>query len=95
MKDKIVPPLKGGPGENLGALVGGYVKDPVPGMHPWVVSFDLNSLYPHLMLQYNMSPETFVGDRREYVTQDMVLQGEYHNDDPRCISVCKWCLFQK
>jgi len=87
MKDKMVPPLKGGPGENLGALVGGYVKDPVPGMHPWVVSFDLNSLYPHLMLQYNMSPETLVNDRREYVTQDMVLNGEYQNDDPS-VSVC-------
>jgi DNA polymerase elongation subunit (family B) len=87
LRDKIVPPLKGGPGENLGGLVGGYVKDPVPGMHPWVVSFDLNSLYPHLMLQYNMSPETWVSDRREYVTQDMVLEGEFTNDDPD-VSVC-------
>lgn len=87
MSDKIVPPLKGGPGDHLDGLVGGYVKDPVPGMHPWVVSFDLNSLYPHLMLQYNMSPETWVSDRREYVTQEMVLNGEFQNDDPS-VSVC-------
>ena len=80
MKDKIVPPLKGGPGMRAGDLVGGYVKDPKVGMHPWVVSFDLNSLYPHLMLQYNMSPETYMPDDREYVTQDMVLKGEYQND---------------
>ncbi len=80
--DKIVPPIKGGPGDNLGALVGGYVKDPDQGMHPWVVSFDLNSLYPHLMLQFNMSPETWIDDRREYVTQDMVLSDDYINDDP-------------
>jgi len=80
--DKIVPPIKGGPGANLGALVGGYVKDPEQGMHPWVVSFDLNSLYPHLMLQFNMSPETWIDDRREYVTQDMVLTDDYVNDDP-------------
>ena len=80
--DKIVPPIKGGPGDNLGALVGGYVKDPEQGMHPWVVSFDLNSLYPHLMLQFNMSPETWIDDRREYVTQDMVLTDDYVNDDP-------------
>ena len=79
MKDKIVPPVKSGPGARAGDLVGGYVKDPRPGMYPWVVSFDLNSLYPHLMLQYNMSPETYLPDEREYVTQDMVLQDKFQN----------------
>jgi len=39
---------------------GGYVKDPQVGMHEWVMSFDLNSLYPNLIVQYNMSPETYV-----------------------------------
>ena len=29
-------------------------------MHKWVMSFDLNSLYPHLIMQYNISPETLV-----------------------------------
>ena len=86
MKDKIVPPLKTGPGMRAGDLVGGYVKDPKVGMHPWVVSFDLNSLYPHLMLQYNMSPETYISDDREYVTQDMVLKGDYLNKN-RNVSV--------
>ena len=33
---------------------GAYVKDPQVGMHKWVVSFDLNSLYPHLIMQYNI-----------------------------------------
>jgi DNA polymerase elongation subunit (family B) len=42
-------------------IIGAYVKDPQTGMHEWVVSFDLNSLYPHLIMQYNISPETFVG----------------------------------
>ena len=37
---------------------GAYVKDPLVGKHDWVVSFDLNSLYPHLIMQYNISPET-------------------------------------
>jgi DNA polymerase elongation subunit (family B) len=82
IKDKVIPPLKTGPGMRAGDLVGGYVKDPKVGMHPWVVSFDLNSLYPHLMLQYNMSPETYMPEDREYVTQDMVLKGEYQNDRP-------------
>lgn len=39
---------------------GGYVKEPHVGSHDWVVSFDLNSLYPNLIVQYNMSPETLV-----------------------------------
>lgn len=40
---------------------GGYVKEPPVGMHEWVVSFDLNSLYPNIIVQWNMSPETIVG----------------------------------
>tara|TARA_Y100000593_G_scaffold90250_1_gene176246 strand:- start:876 stop:3401 length:2526 start_codon:yes stop_codon:yes gene_type:complete len=41
---------------------GAYVKDPIVGMHDWVVSFDLNSLYPHLIMQYNISPDTLLPD---------------------------------
>ena len=57
-RDIIVPP-------NLhtskdGRFEGAYVKDPQIGMHEWVASFDLNSLYPHLMMQYNISPETVI-----------------------------------
>jgi DNA polymerase elongation subunit (family B) len=42
-------------------IIGGYVKEPKPGMYDWVVSFDLTSLYPHLIMQYNISPETYHG----------------------------------
>lgn len=42
------------------AYIGAYVKDPIVGMHEWVASFDLNSLYPHLIMQYNISPETLL-----------------------------------
>jgi DNA polymerase elongation subunit (family B) len=45
-------------------IPGGFVKVPTLGRHSWVLSFDLNSLYPHLMMQYGMSPETFVTYRR-------------------------------
>ena len=41
---------------------GGYVKPPQVGMHDWVVSFDLNSLYPNIIVQWNMSPETLNKD---------------------------------
>lgn len=55
----IIPPRQNRPKETI---VGGYVKEPVVGMHEWVCSFDLNSLYPNIMVQYNMSPETLVND---------------------------------
>jgi len=42
---------------------GAYVKDPITGQHNWIMSFDLNSLYPHLIMQYNISPETMIGQR--------------------------------
>jgi len=42
------------------AFEGAYVKEVQVGKHDWVASFDLNSLYPHLMMQFNISPETLV-----------------------------------
>jgi DNA polymerase elongation subunit (family B) len=51
------------------AFEGAYVKDPQVGMHDWVASFDLNSLYPHLMIQYNISPETLI--EPEHYTKEM------------------------
>ena len=43
---------------------GAYVKEPQVGMHKWVMSFDLNSLYPHLIMQYNISTETLVAQNK-------------------------------
>ena len=40
---------------------GAYVKEPHTGLHKWIVSFDINSLYPHLIIQYNISPEKIIG----------------------------------
>lgn len=54
---------------------GGYVKPPHVGMHDWVVSFDLNSLYPNIIVQWNMSPETIVEGMREDLTPDECLSG--------------------
>ena len=42
------------------AFEGAYVKEPQVGNHDWVASFDLNSLYPHLIQMYNISPETLI-----------------------------------
>ena len=67
---------------------GAYVKDPQVGMHKWVMSFDLNSLYPHLIMQYNISPETLVPSDEE-VPDDMVdkiLDGKIRNTTNYCMA---------
>ena len=53
---------------------GAYVKEPQVGQHKWVMSFDLDSLYPHLIMQYNMSPETLVTGEYMKLTVDNMLQ---------------------
>ena len=69
-------------GDKPRQIEGAYVKDPQCGLHKWVASFDLNSLYPHLMMQYNISPETLRGQMLEYdlavttTSVDMFLDGE-------------------
>lgn len=62
------------------SIQGAYVKDPLVGLHKWVVSFDLNSLYPHLIMQYNISPETYAG-RKLNVSVDRLIEGQLRNED--------------
>jgi len=67
----VVPAKKGAKKDEKYA--GAYVKEPIPGAYDWVVSFDLNSLYPHLIMQYNISPETLVGRRHPNATVEGLL----------------------
>ena len=46
------------------------------GGHNWVMSFDLNSLYPHIIMQYNISPEKLVRGHREDVNVERLLNKE-------------------
>ena len=59
LEDNIIVPPKVHK-EKDGMFEGAYVKEVQVGMHHYVASFDLNSLYPHLMMQYNVSPETLI-----------------------------------
>jgi DNA polymerase elongation subunit (family B) len=59
---------------------GGYVKEPQVGAHDWVTSFDLNSLYPNIIVQYNMSPETVVDGIVPNVSVESFLVGTTVND---------------
>ena len=70
-KNIVVPANK--ESEKSRAYEGAYVKDPVVGFHNWIVSFDLNSLYPHLIMQYNISPETMVGYEPNRVNVENML----------------------
>ena len=78
-RKKIVTPMRKSfeKESSLGAVEGAYVKDPHVGMHDWVMSFDLNSLYPHLIMQYNISPETKIGMTPTPPTVQAMLDREY------------------
>ena len=78
-KQIVVPPKQFGEKENQ--VEGAYVKDPQVGLHNWVVSFDLNSLYPHLIMQYNISPETYVRHIGQRPTADEIIAGLYNNEN--------------
>jgi len=71
-----------------GKYVGAYVKSPQVGAHGWVVSFDLTSLYPSLMRQWNMSPDTIKGMYQDRNMVDDLLEGESMPDFLRDSDVC-------
>ena len=48
---------------------GAYVAYPEKGIHDWIGSMDLNSLYPSLIRALNMSPETIIGQVRQQQTK--------------------------
>lgn len=69
----IVPPSK--THKKNEKYIGAYVKEPLLGMHKWIASFDLNSLYPALIQQYNISsdtiiePENYTSEQRQVLSQ--------------------------
>ena len=72
-ENKVVPPKVA---KRKEPYPGAFVKDPMVGMHEWVASFDLNSLYPNIIVQYNMSPETLIEGKIPGVTVDKILDGQ-------------------
>jgi len=75
---------------------GAYVKEPIPGKYDWVVSFDLNSLYPHLIMQYNISPETLRDTRHPSATVDKILNEELTFEMYKDNAVCaNGAMFRK
>lgn len=64
-------------GKESRSIVGAYVQEVEPGEYEWVASFDATSLYPSIIMQYNMSPETLVPGSMMDVTVDGLLEGKY------------------
>jgi DNA polymerase elongation subunit (family B) len=86
-KDNIVIPPKIDAVKDA-QYAGAYVKEPIAGKYDWVVSFDLNSLYPHLIMQYNISPETLLSHRHPSATVDKLLAKQLNLDNLDSCTVC-------
>jgi DNA polymerase elongation subunit (family B) len=93
-RDIVIPPNVRSDKDSKYA--GAYVKEPIPGVYDWVVNFDLNSLYPHLIMQYNISPETLVEQRHPSVTVDKILNQEIDFEPYKEYAVCaNGAMFRK
>ena len=65
--------------ENSTTAAGAYVAYPRKGLHSWIGSMDINSLYPSVIRALNMAPECVMGQLRptytdEYIEEQMTLQ---------------------
>ena len=91
-RNVVVPPAKRANKDEKYA--GAYVKEPIPGKYDWVVSFDLNSLYPHLIMQYNISPETLGESRHASANVDRIL-GKSCEIDPQYATCANGAQYRK
>ena len=82
----VIPPKKDS--SKSDKYAGAYVKEPIPGRYDWVVSFDLNSLYPHLIMQYNISPETLLEERHPTANVERILKEEINFEMHKDYAVC-------
>ena len=91
-RNVVVPPAKRANKDEKYA--GAYVKEPIPGKYDWVVSFDLNSLYPHLIMQYNISPETLCESRHPSASVERIL-GNSCEIDPKYATCANGAQYRK
>jgi DNA polymerase elongation subunit (family B) len=75
----IIVPFQPEPPSHVPKFAGGYVKEVQEGMHEWIVSSDVNSEYPNLIVQYNMSPETYIDHVRMDVDPDLIIDRVLNN----------------
>lgn len=63
LKKKIAVPPKNK--KDSEAFEGAWVKEAEPNMYGWIMSFDFASLYPSIIRQWNISPETLIDEKIE------------------------------
>ena len=82
------------------SINGAYVKDPLVGIHKSIVSFDITSLYPSLIMQYNISPDTLRGKLSEDVSVEKFLDyygtkyDKFCKDNNVCLTA-NGCFYRK
>ena len=92
----VIPPMKQHIIPDNEVLFGGYVKESKEGLHEWVESIDLTSLYPHLIMMYNIGPDTFIGKVKAYYEFEMnnvVLRNAPDNKD--CAITANGCMYRR
>jgi DNA polymerase elongation subunit (family B) len=86
-KRQIIIPLKR-KGNKSEKFAGAYVKEPIPGLYGWTVTLDLTSLYPHIMMNFNVSPETLVRESFPGINVDKLVAGEVDTSIYSQYSIC-------
>lgn len=89
-KNIVIPPSKRSHARDF---PGGFVKEPVPAMYGWLMSFDFGSLYPNILRQWNMSPETIIGVMPD-VDVDKFMSGDFEKPDD-CTIAANGAMFSK
>lgn len=93
-KNIVIPPRN--TVEKTEQFSGAYVKEPIPGMYEYVVSFDLASLYPSLIMMYNISPETLVKFKHPTASIDSILEKSIDNESFSNYTICaNGCMYKK
>ena len=71
-KGELVPPKKGAEK----TFEGGFVLPPEKGLHEDVISLDFSSMYPTIMISFNISPDTFVEPEEAEQESDLYVAPE-------------------
>lgn len=71
---------------------GAYVKEARPGLYKWVVSYDLASLYPHIIMQYNIGPDTVIQKMGDFPSVESLLNKKFVNEFPYSVAANGMCF---
>lgn len=92
----VIPPNKQHSFSDDQLPIGGYVKQSQEGLHNWIVSIDLTSLYPHLIMMYSIGPDTFIKKSNAYyeIEKNNIILKNSPDNKNYCIAA-NGCLYKK